>query len=216
MPDPTPRRARWTLRITAGIFAAAVAFSLLTASATAPLLRGVVYAGAWLGSFGANVTGHEVLSEDMRAARSEAGPAFVRAFGDAQYALAAVGWQLGPPAEPRFECWAEGDDTVCGYFANVDGDAPVPLPMDQQVVAVDRLFSTTSGALTGSGWRCERPLLRVPDGAPHTTCALDDAVLELEAPAPSDAGGTSTYPRLRMELHVSQEAYRTGGDGTAV
>jgi hypothetical protein len=199
---PSPRSTRWTLGVAAALFAAAGLFSVLTVVTRAPLPAGVP-------------DGTPELGTQLRDAEAENRPEFDRRFGDARDALATAGWQLGPAGEVRFECWAQAEETVCRLFTDVAADTPVPPPAGRRVAAIDRIFATTHGALADGGWRCSRPVTRIPAGAPRTTCTAGDAELELVAAAPAGRTG-GAHPRLAVELHLSQEAYRSGGRRTSV
>ena len=193
------RRARWTLRATAAVFLVGVVVSLVTAASTVPMLRALVDAG------------RPVLSEAMASARGEQQAVFVRRFDGTREALAAAGWALGPAdAAPRFECWVEEDESVCGLFAHTELSTSMPAAAEQQPAAVDRVFAATTSTLAGDGWQCSRPLSR--DQGSTATCTSGETTLDVACRTPA-LGAAS---RLTMELHLSREAYRSGGRGESV
>jgi hypothetical protein len=195
-----PRRARWALRITGAVFAVGTVVAAVTAANTLPPLR---------------VTAHRVLSKEMAEARGERQAEFVRRFEGTRDALASAGWALGPAdAAPRFECWVEEDESVCGLFAHTEVSTNVPAAPAAQVTAVDQMFATTSSTLADDGWQCSGALARTPGRQAAVSCASGDTRLEVVGHDPVTAAGD--YPQLTVELHISREAYRSGADGTSV
>jgi hypothetical protein len=196
-----PRRARWALCAAGAIFVGAVVVSVLTAASAAPLLRALFDAG------------RPVLSEAMASARGEQQEEFVRQFDGTREALASAGWAPGPAdAAPRFECWVEEDESVCGLFAHTELSTSVPAATAQQPAAVDRMFAATTSTLAGDGWECSGPLARAPDSTATATCTSGSTKLDVACRAPA----LGAAPRLTMELHLSREAYRSDGDGESV
>lgn len=195
-----PRRARWTLRVAGAVFAVGTAFALLSAVSALTWLRTAADARA------------PGPSEAMARARGERQADFVARFDHTRVALASAGWALGPAdGAPRFECWVEQDESVCALFAHTEVSARVPPPSAAQVSAVDELLATTSSTLAEDGWACSAPLAR--GARSHATCAFGETRLDVAAHSPATVPGKAS---LTMELHLSQEAYRSDARGDRV